>query len=232
MKAHLLVVSSSPVTAPLCGWWDGCAVGSLTGTSWVAPPWEVGGGVSPGLPTSAPGQGGGASSPWVETCCWSCFGPVSLLISERWSISCHISKQGYHSHQQFQPSKCEFLNSEGTWEGEQGLPEAVMRLHHCLWWALKETKDVKRRRTLTPVCWDACERNDFSGPRLLHLPICRKVLNSLRYLVFFNFTKITFDVQTTCSLLQTCITWHPPPSPRDTWDYFRLEVLKIPTNTL
>ena len=41
---------------------------------------------------------------------------VSLVVSERWSISCHISKQGCHSHQQFQPSKCEFLNSEGTWE--------------------------------------------------------------------------------------------------------------------
>ena len=50
-------------TAPLCGWWDGCAVWSLTRTFSVAPPWEVGGSVSPLLPTSARGQGGGASSP-------------------------------------------------------------------------------------------------------------------------------------------------------------------------
>ena len=33
---------------------------------------------------------------------------------EKWSISCHISKQGCHSQQQFQPLKCEFLSPDGA----------------------------------------------------------------------------------------------------------------------
>ena len=87
------------------------------------------------------------------------------------------------------PPKVNFLTPRAPGKENEGCGKAVVRLHHCLWWALKETQDVKRRRTLTPVSWDACERNDFSGPRLLHLPICRKVLISLRYLVFFNSQK-------------------------------------------
>ena len=35
---------------------------------------------------------------------------------EKWSISCHISKQRCHSHQQFQPLKCEFLSPDGAQE--------------------------------------------------------------------------------------------------------------------
>ena len=34
--------------------------------------------------------------------------------SEKWSVPCHISKQGSHRHQGFPPSKCEFLSPEGT----------------------------------------------------------------------------------------------------------------------
>ena len=37
------------------------------------------------------------------------------------SISCRISKPGCHSHQRFQPSKCEFLSLEGAQEGGQYL---------------------------------------------------------------------------------------------------------------
>lgn len=36
-----------------------------------------------------------------------------ISFSEQWSISHHFSKQECHSLQQFQPSKCEFLSSEG-----------------------------------------------------------------------------------------------------------------------
>ena len=39
----------------------------------------------------------------------------------KWSISCHISKQGCCSHQQLQAPEREFLSPEGTQKGEQRL---------------------------------------------------------------------------------------------------------------
>ena len=42
-----------------------------------------------------------------------------------------------------------------------------------------------KHRILAPDSWGAYQRNDFSEPRLLHLPMHRKALNSLRHLVFF-----------------------------------------------
>ena len=41
---------------------------------------------------------------------------------------------------------------------------------HSVWWALTNSKCGKHRM-LSPDSWDAHERNDFSKPRLLHLPI-------------------------------------------------------------
>ena len=43
---------------------------------------------------------------------------MSLIISEKWSISCYISKQGCYSHQGILPSKCECLHPKGNQEGE------------------------------------------------------------------------------------------------------------------
>ena len=43
-----------------------------------------------------------------------------------------------------------------------------------------------KHRTLAPHSWDAYERNDFSEPRLLHLPIHRKALNSLTWAIWFS----------------------------------------------
>lgn len=37
---------------------------------------------------------------------------------EKWNISCHIHKQGCHSHLQFRPSKCEFPSPKSNQEGE------------------------------------------------------------------------------------------------------------------
>ena len=44
----------------------------------------------------------------------------------------------------------------------------------------------KTPRTLAPDSWDAYERNDFSEPRLLHLSIHRKGLNSLTWAIWFS----------------------------------------------
>ena len=73
--------------------------------------------------------------------------------------------------------------------------------------------------------WDAYERNDFSEPGFLHLPIHRKVLNSLTWVIWFSLINNNFFyVLTTCPLLQNFyVTWFlpsPPPSSslRVIWD--------------
>ena len=43
---------------------------------------------------------------------------------EKWSVSCHISKQGCQSHQPFQPSKCEFLSPVGIQEEKAMAPHS------------------------------------------------------------------------------------------------------------
>ena len=46
---------------------------------------------------------------------------------------------------------------------------------------------VWKCKLLTPESWDAYERNDFSEPKLLFLPIHRKTLNSLTWDIWFPF---------------------------------------------
>ena len=45
---------------------------------------------------------------------------------------------------------------------------------------------MEKNRMLVLDSWDANERNGFSGPRLLHLPIHRKVLNSLTWDIWLS----------------------------------------------
>ena len=77
-------------------------------------------------------------------------------------------------------------------------------------------------RGKAPESWDEYERNGFSKPRLLHLPIHGKVLNSLRYLVLLN-NQQSFNVQTTCPLLQLLYNLTPPPASSEQFSqgYFR-----------
>ena len=48
---------------------------------------------------------------------------IFLLIHEKWTISCHVSKQGCHSHQRLQ-LLYEPLSPKGTQKGEAYLPSA------------------------------------------------------------------------------------------------------------
>ena len=52
------------------------------------------------------------------------------------------------------------------------------------WWPL--TPLGAAPRTLTPDSWDAYESDGFSKPRLLHLPMHRKALNSLTWDTWFS----------------------------------------------
>ena len=94
-----------------------------------------------------------------------------------------------------------------------------------------------RHRQVASESWDAYESNDFSETKLLYLPIYRKALNSLTWDIWFSLIhKNTFDVQTTCPLLQTSTSPESSPLPswksslKATWDATsRIYVLKNST---
>ena len=48
-----------------------------------------------------------------------------------------------------------------------------------------------KHRILAPKSWGAYQRNDFSEPRLLHLPMYSNALNSLTWDIWFSFITIT-----------------------------------------
>ena len=93
---------------------------------------------------------------------------------------------------------------QSTQEGKEHLFDmAGIRLQPLATESPEELRRWKHRQEASES-WDAYERNDSSEPRLLHLPIYRKALNSLTWAIWFSLIhKNTFDVQTTCPVLQT-----------------------------
>ena len=71
------------------------------------------------------------------------------------NVACHISKQ-----RMLQPTS-HHVTAPPQWEA-----------------FLKELK-MRKHKIPAPDGWDACQRNDFSEPRLLHLPTHTIALNSL-----------------------------------------------------
>ena len=141
----------------------------------------------------------------------------------KWSISCHINKQGCHSHQLFQPSKHEFLSLENTQE-----KQCLLTGSHwasgtlcCEHWA---QENVERCKIIVSESWEGYERNDFSKPRLLHPPIHRKALNSLTWDIWFsliNNNLLMFRLPAPCCKTSSQSDWqrpHPNSSLRVTWD--------------
>ena len=84
---------------------------------------------------------------------------------------------------------------------------------HSLPGALKNSGCEKSQGT-GPSSWDAYERNDFTEPRLLHLPIQRKEPNSLTWNIWFSLIHnnlLMFRLPVLCYKLLFNLT--PPPSP-------------------
>ena len=105
---------------------------------------------------------------------------------------------------------------QSTQEGKEHLCDtAGIRLQPLATGSPEELGRWKHRQVASES-WDAYESNDFSEPRLLHLPIYRKTLNSLTWDTWFSLIhKNTFDVQTTCPVLQTSTS--PEFSPLPSW---------------
>ena len=71
----------------------------------------------------------------------------------------------------------ELVSLEGTQEGKNSCHVVAIRLQPHSVVSPEETQDITQDTDLRWLI--AYHRNDVSKPRLLHLPIGRKVLNSL-----------------------------------------------------
>lgn len=84
---------------------------------------------------------------------------------------------------------------------QTGLPplsHSTLQPHPFPQWCTLRGFRMRKRRILAPNSWDAWPRNDFSEPRILHLPIHRKVLNSLTWNPGFNSNLLKFRIPTLC----------------------------------
>ena len=103
---------------------------------------------------------------------------------------------------QFRPSKGQFLSPNVFFYQEHGSHPAKAPPHNEHW----GTRHVPAQDS-----WGAYQRNDFSEPRLLHLPIHRKVLNSLTWDIWFSLIhKKYFWCSDYLSFVANYITWLLP----------------------
>ena len=59
--------------------------------------------------------------------------------------------------------------------------------------------------------WDVYQRNDFHEPRLLHLPIYRKALNTSTWHIWFSFNLLRFGLPAFCCKLLYNLSLPPLP---------------------
>ena len=112
-------------------------------------------------------------------------GMVLTHTVEKWNTSCHISKQRCHSHQQLQSS-----NVSG------GAPRALRkerRTCDCQAAATpcgepQGSSECKKYKILAQIAEMHIKGmvSYAPQPRFLHLPLCRKALNSLIWVIWFS----------------------------------------------
>ena len=98
---------------------------------------------------------------------------------------CHISKQRMLQPSSHHITAAQTVSPEGTQDGNRMpaiKPSATAAPQRCTLQGLR----MRKHRTVAPDSWGADQRNDFNEPRLLHLPIRRKALNSLTGDVWFS----------------------------------------------
>ena len=94
--------------------------------------------------------------------------------NEHWNTSCYINKEGCHSHQWLQFSSVSWWAIRTPRKGKNTCHLVAIRLQPLPVERPKEARDVKSTGYWPPDSWSACERNDFSENRLLHLSIHKK----------------------------------------------------------
>ena len=142
---------------------------------------------------------------------WLYVGPVISVMSlltdlcERKIFPAIPINKKCHSHQQFLASQCEW-GFPKHWSSRCHPPSQQWLLRT---WGNARSK-VNKETRLVPESWGTYERNEFSEPRGLHLPIHR-MLNSLTWYLIF-------DDQTACPLC--CKLVYSLTSPLPPWSSF------------
>ena len=122
------------------------------------------------------------------------------------AISIHKECQ---SHQRLQPSNMSQWALRKLRAEKNICYLAAIRLQPLPAVSPEETQ-MWKYRILAPNGWGAYQRNYFSEPRLLHLPIHRKALNSLTWDVWFsliNNNLFFFNVFWSIIALQWCVSF-------------------------
>ena len=78
------------------------------------------------------------------------------------------------------------MSTKGTQEGKNtyNLADITIQPHSTV--SSKEAQDVEKHRILGQDSWGAYQRNNFNEPRISHLPIQRKTLNSLTWDIWLS----------------------------------------------
>ena len=124
-------------------------------------------------------------------------GEKSLPLWNGISAAISINKKS-HSHQRFRASKCG--GGLPKWNTTCGIQQMLPPSPHGDCWGAGGRRGMQkqpfatpgrlfptRKQGLAPDSWGAYERNEFGEPRGLHLPLQRRMLNSLTwYLIFLT----------------------------------------------
>ena len=85
------------------------------------------------------------------------------------------------------------VSSEGTLGETNGLPTGKPSSIAAIYKVVLRRELSRGKYRLTgPDSWGACQKDDFNDSRLLHLPICKKALNSLNWDIYFSLTVFCF----------------------------------------
>ena len=88
--------------------------------------------------------------------------------------------------------QCQLVSPKGTQEGEKYLWSTTHQTAATSYNEPQGSSGCGKHNILAPDRWGTYERNDFSKPRLLHLPIHREVLNFLIGNAWFSFSLVQF----------------------------------------
>ena len=140
---------------------------------------------------------------------------VYIWFNLRSGISCHINKQGCHSHQQFWPSKCEILSLSVLRKENDACYLAVIKLQ-----SLPAVSTKEKCRRPAPDSWGAYQGNDVHEPRHIFQYIEITTFLNLGYLCSLNHNNVLmFRLPAPCFKLLHNLT--PPPPEQFLWGYMR-----------
>ena len=107
--------------------------------------------------------------------------------------------KGHHRHQHCCHQQRGAGEPAGAQEGQNACPLLPSSCSHSLGWAPRKLRSQKHRR-LALDSWGTYQRDNFSEPRRLNLPINRRVLNSLTWAVwlFSNNSLLMFWLPALC----------------------------------